>query len=137
VSRTEQPVFSRRACGSAAEPATRARVSSTSQLATLATTVRNVVPHAANPRRRGEAVPQLPMLLHPLAPDVKCPACGAGLTFVRVRGYGDLYACASDCSCKCAVFHFQNKGTRACGYVVIYIYGPMGEWTACEAVKGE
>jgi hypothetical protein len=81
-------------------------------------------------------VPQLPMLLHPLAPDVKCPACGAGLTFVRVRGYGDLYACASDCSCKCAVFHFQNKGTRACGYVVIYIYGPMGEWTACEAVKG-
>jgi len=76
-------------------------------------------------------MPERHRLLHPLPPGVKCPACGVGLTFVRVRGYGDLYQCGSGGSCKCAIFHFQNKGTRACGYVVIYSYGPMGEWTAC------
>jgi hypothetical protein len=76
-------------------------------------------------------MPERHMLLHPLPPGVKCPACGAGLTFVRVKGYGDLYQCGSGGLCKCAIFHFQNKGTRACGYVAIYSYGPMGEWTAC------
>ena len=35
------------------------------------------------------------MRLHPLAPDVKCPACGAGLVFVRRRLLADLYECAS------------------------------------------
>jgi hypothetical protein len=35
-------------------------------------------------------VPEHPMLFHLLAPDVKCPACGADLAFVRVRGHRDL-----------------------------------------------
>jgi hypothetical protein len=34
------------------------------------------------------------MRYHLLAPNVKCPSCGGGLTFIRVRGYGDLYQCA-------------------------------------------
>ena len=36
-------------------------------------------------------MPEHPMRLHPLAPEVKCPNCGAGLAFVRVRAQGDLY----------------------------------------------
>ena len=47
-------------------------------------------------RKRSERVPELPMRFHLLASDVKCPACGGDLMFVRVRGYGDLYQCASD-----------------------------------------
>ena len=43
----------------------------------------------------GTAMPAPRMRFHPLAPEAKCPACGASLTFVRVRGYGDLYSCAS------------------------------------------
>ena len=77
-------------------------------------------------------MPQLLMLLHPLAPDVKCPACGAGLTFVRVRGYGDLYQCASGGPCKCQILHYRSKEAKACGYAVVYKYGAIGEWTACD-----
>jgi len=79
------------------------------------------------------------MRLHLLAPNVKCPACGAGLTFIRVRGgYGDLYQCASGSLCKCQVMHYQRKATKTCGYSVLYNYGAFGDWTACDmpAPKG-
>lgn len=77
-------------------------------------------------------MPELPMRFHALAPKVKCPACGAGLTFIRVRGYGDLYQCASGGPCKCRVMHSQNKAAKACGCaVLIFSYGTLGKWTAC------
>jgi hypothetical protein len=76
-------------------------------------------------------MPELPMRYHPLAPDVKCPACGAGLTFVRVRGYGDLYQCASGGPCKREVLHYVRKETKTCGYALVNIFGPRGVWTAC------
>jgi hypothetical protein len=47
------------------------------------------------------------MRLHALAPEVKCPRCGASLAFIRVRGgYGDLYQCASAGPCKCQIMHY-------------------------------
>jgi hypothetical protein len=57
------------------------------------------------------------MLLHPLAPGVKCPAWGAGgLMFIRVRKYGDLYQCASGGPCKREVLHYYvRKETKTCG----------------------
>jgi hypothetical protein len=70
------------------------------------------------------------MRYHFLAPDVRCPACGAGLAFVRSRGGRDLYQCGSGL-CKCQVMHYRNKETQTCGYAGIYNFGPMGEWTAC------
>lgn len=76
-------------------------------------------------------MPELPMLFHPLAPDVRCPACGAGLTFIRVRGCGDLYHCTSGGPCQRAVLHYRNKVTKTCGHAVIYNYGAFGVWTAC------
>jgi hypothetical protein len=73
------------------------------------------------------------MRFHPLAPEVKCPRCGGGLTFIRVRGgYGDLYQCASGGRCKCQIMHYRSKGAKACGYAVVYTYGATGEWTACD-----
>ena len=71
------------------------------------------------------------MRLHLLAPEVKCPNCGAGLMFVRARVQGDLYQCASGGWCKCHVMHYRSKITKACGYAVIYNYG-LGAWTACD-----
>jgi hypothetical protein len=80
------------------------------------------------------------MRYHLLLPDVKCPACGAGLTFVRMRGWGDVYSCASGGhSCRCHLIHYRNKETKTCGYAVIYAYGPFGVWRACgegPAAKG-
>jgi hypothetical protein len=76
-------------------------------------------------------MPEKPMRLHLLAPEVKCPNCGAGFMFVRVRAQGDLYQCASGGPCNCRVMHYRNKVTKACGYAVIYNYG-FGEWTACD-----
>ena len=73
---------------------------------------------------------ELHMLLHPLAPEVKCPTCGAGLTFVRVRRFGDLYQCTSGV-CKRPVMHDRNKETQTCGYAAIYNTGVFGVWTAC------
>jgi hypothetical protein len=67
------------------------------------------------------------MRLHPLAPEVRCPGCGAGLTFIRVRKFGDLYQCA----CKRQVMHYRNKETKACGYAPVYSSGVFGVWTAC------
>ena len=77
------------------------------------------------------------MRLHPLAPDVKCPVCRAGLTFIMVTKYGDLYQCASD-PCKRQVMHYQRKESKACGYAALSPWGAFGEWTACEkpAAKG-
>ena len=87
------------------------------------------------PEASGEGVtglPELPMRLHPLASDVKCPACGGALTFVRVRGgYIDVYQCASGGRCKCQILHYRSKEVKACGYAVVYRYGEIGEWTAC------
>ena len=84
------------------------------------------------------------MHLHPLDPSVKCPACGAGLTFIRVRGgYGDLYQCGQ---CKHQVMHYMSKVTNTCGYAPVTKYGWPGMWTACsdktaaegpKSVKGE
>lgn len=71
-----------------------------------------------------------PMLLHPLAPDVKCPACGAALAFLRVRGYGDLYRCSGG-SCSCYVMHYRNKAVKTCGFALLYNYGSLGVWVAC------
>ena len=76
-----------------------------------------------------------PMLLHPLAPDVKCPACGAALAFIRVRRYGDLYQC-SDGPCRREVLHYRSKGTKACGYALAYGSGQFGAWTACGREAG-
>jgi hypothetical protein len=83
-------------------------------------------------------MPDPPMRYHALAPDVKCPACGTNLTFVRVRAQGDLYQCASGGPCRCHVMHYRKRMTKTCGYAVIYNYG-FGEWTACDmpAAKGE
>ena len=72
-----------------------------------------------------------PMRLHPLAPDVSCPTCGAGLTFVRVRISGDLYQCAAGGPCGCRVVHYWNKTTKRCGYSVIYGLGRLEKWTEC------
>jgi len=77
-------------------------------------------------------MPESRMLLHSLPHEVKCPACGGGLTFVRVRQYGDLYYCATGASCRCVVFHFRHKETRACGWAIVTNYGTFGTWTACE-----
>jgi hypothetical protein len=78
-------------------------------------------------------MPEVPMRYHLLAPEVKCPACGEGLTFIRVRGQqGDLYACTSSGPCKCQVMHYRNKKTKTCGYSVLFSYGAFGLWTACE-----
>jgi hypothetical protein len=60
-------------------------------------------------------VPEAPKRLHLLAPDVKCPACGAGLTFIRLRTNGDLYRCASGGLCKCYVIHYRKGITKICG----------------------
>ena len=74
--------------------------------------------------------------LHLLAPEVKCPNCGAGLMFVRVRAQGDLYQCASGGPCRCHVMHYRKRLTKTCGYAVIYNYG-LGEWTACEKLAAK
>jgi hypothetical protein len=83
-------------------------------------------------------VPERPMRFHPLAFGVKCPACGAGLTFIRVRaGYGDLYSCGSVGPCRCQVMHYRDKMTKTCGYAAVLDYGTMGEWTACARGPGK
>ena len=69
------------------------------------------------------------MRLHLLAPEVKCPACGAGLVFIRVRAYGDLYQCGR---CKKQVLHYVSKVTNTCGYAPVTRGGWPGTWTACE-----
>ena len=82
-----------------------------------------------------------PMRFHALAPDVRCPACGrAGLIFMRVRSYRDLYRCAATGLCECRVIHYWDKATKTCGYSVIYGSVALGKWnTCCErpAAKGE
>ena len=118
----------------------RSSASSTSRFTTPATSARNAVRHAArSPRRRGEPVPELPMRYHLLAPDVRCPKCGAGLTFVRVRRFADLYSCSSGDRCRCQVLHYRSKTTGACGYSTLSASGTFGVWTACDAAaaKGE
>ena len=79
-----------------------------------------------------------PMLLHPLTPDVKCPACGADLTFIRVRGWGDLYQCSGG-RCKCRVMHCRNQATKTCGWALLNSQQSLGMWFACgeTAAKGE
>ena len=82
-------------------------------------------------------MPELPMRLHPLAPDVRCPACGAGLTFVQVRGYGDLYQCSGG-SCRCQVMHYRNPAaTKTCGWALLYGHGSLGMWVACGVPAAE
>jgi hypothetical protein len=86
----------------------------------------------------GEGVkrmPAPPMRLHLLAPEVKCPACGAGLMFVKPRGHGDLYQCGLF---KHQVLHTLNRAARSCGDAPISPYGVFDKWTACgeTAAKG-
>jgi hypothetical protein len=71
------------------------------------------------------------MRFHLLAPDVKCPACGVGLRFIRVRLLADLYECGSP-SCNRQVLHYRTKETQACGYAVLYTWGVFGKWTECD-----
>src|ERR1019366_9172571 len=85
----------------------------------------------------GAAMPAPRMRFHPLAPEAKCPACGASLTFVRVRGYGDLYSCASGGPCKCPVIQYRSKVTKTCGFALIYSSGAFGKWTACAGTLGK
>ena len=81
-------------------------------------------------------MPELPMRLHALAPGIKCPACGAVLTFIRARGHGDLYQCGL---CKHQVLHTLSRATKSCGHAPISPDGAFGKWTACDrpAAKGE
>ena len=83
-------------------------------------------------------MPELPML-HLLAPEVKCPVCGASLLFVVRGGYGDLYQCASGGPCRCQIMHYRSKRAQTCGYAVVDQFGALGEWTACDmpAAKGK
>jgi hypothetical protein len=83
-------------------------------------------------------MPESLMRFHPLAPGVKCPACGAGLTFIRVRGYRDLYQCASG-ACRRHVMHYRRRATETCGYSALSPSGAFGVWTACgeTAAKGD
>jgi hypothetical protein len=74
-------------------------------------------------------VPAPPMRFHPLAPDARCPGCGAeGLTFIRVRRHDDLYCCAAIGPCGCRSVHYRKKTTKTCRYSVIYGLGGLGEW---------
>ena len=102
--------------------------SSTFQPATSATSVRSVVRHAArSPRRRSDTVTELPMRFHPLASDVKCPACGADLTFVRVRGgYGDLYQCASGARVDARSCTTEARKPRLAATLPFTRYGALG-----------
>ena len=76
------------------------------------------------------SVPGFFTRLHPLASDVKCRACGAGLPFIMVTIFGDLYQWASDRG-KRQVMHYRRKESRTCGYAVMYSSGAFGVWTAC------
>jgi hypothetical protein len=77
------------------------------------------------------------MRFHPLALDVKCPACSADLTFVRVRGYGDLYQCASGGPCRGQVMHYQRKESKICGYAAIYPLGILWRLDGMRYGRGE
>ena len=83
-------------------------------------------------------MPDPPMLLHPLAPGVKCPACGSALAFLRVRKYGDLYQCSGS-PCECRVMHYRNRANKTCGWAVLYTHASLGVWVACgvRARRGE
>jgi hypothetical protein len=74
----------------------------------------------------------LRMRFHPLASDVKCATCGGHLVFIRVRGFGDLYQCASDGPCRGQVIHYRKKTTKTCGYAVLHKWGAIGVWTVCD-----
>jgi hypothetical protein len=81
----------------------------------------------------GIVMPEFPMRFHMLAPDGRCPSCGSsGLTFVRVRGYGDLH----QCKCKLKVMHYRNTDTKTCGYAAILPSWTFGKWTACVSCDG-
>jgi hypothetical protein len=72
------------------------------------------------------------MKVHPLSPDVKCPVCGRGLVFVRVRVYGGLYRCAHGLqACRGAVVHYRMNGKTACGWAPSLDMGRAG-WTECQ-----
>jgi len=75
------------------------------------------------------------MRYHLLAPDVRCPSCGAALTFVRIRRFADLYSCTSGDRCRCQVLHYRSKKTRACGYSTLSASGAFGVWNACCIAK--
>jgi hypothetical protein len=70
------------------------------------------------------------MRLHPLATEVTCPACGAALAFLRVRGYADLYQCSGR-PCKCRVIHYRSRATKTCGWALLYSHTGLGTWVSC------
>jgi hypothetical protein len=75
------------------------------------------------------------MRFHPLAPEVKCSACGGDLMFVRVRMYGDLYQCVSD-PCRRQVMHYKRKDSKTCGFAALS--GPpqrSSVRTPCDATR--
>ena len=76
-------------------------------------------------------MPGIPMRLHQLAPEVKCPACGSALAFIRVRVYANLYQCSGS-PCQCRVMHYyRNQATSGCGWALFYNFGSLGTWVAC------
>jgi hypothetical protein len=75
-------------------------------------------------------VQEPPTRFHPLAPDIQCPTCRAGLKFVRVRGGRDLYQCTFRV-CQRQFLHYRNNETQTCGYAPVYSTGVLGKWTAC------
>jgi hypothetical protein len=82
-------------------------------------------------------MPEPSMRLHPLPPNVRCPRCGAGIAFTRVRTFADLYTCTSGDRCRCQILHFRSQKTKGCGYCTLSTGGAFGAWTVCDmpAVK--
>jgi hypothetical protein len=77
-----------------------------------------------------------PMLLHPLAPEVKCPGCGSALAFIRVRRYG---ACTSvpPVRASAGFMHYRNHATKTCGWALLYTHASLGIWVACGVPAAE
>jgi hypothetical protein len=76
------------------------------------------------------------MLLHPLAPDVKCPGCGSAFAFLRVRVYDDLYQCSGS-PCECRVMHYRNRATKTCGWALLYNHASLRMWVECDVPLAE
>jgi len=64
-------------------------------------------------------VPKPLRLLHPLPTYVKCPACGAGLTFVEARGTRRLVLLRFHRLVQMRAHHYRIRVTKPCGDAVI------------------
>jgi hypothetical protein len=67
-----------------------------------------------------------------LSSAVKCPVCGGGLLFIRVRKFGDLYHCIRGAKvCPGVVLHYRRAGTTQCGWARLFDTGRPDEWIRC------